>query len=135
MYKIKSPVLLNIFNRPDTTRRVFEKIREGRPGKLYVAADGPRAGRPGEDALCEETRRIIHIDWDCEVHFLYRAENLGCKMGMRGTVKWFFKNEEEGIVLEDDCLPGESFFRFCDELLEKYRYDTRIAHIAGTPDG
>jgi len=132
MYKIKSPVLLNIFNRPDTTRRVFEKIREGRPGKLYVAADGPRPDRKGEDALCEENRSVINVDWDCEVHLLYRPENLGCKMGMSGAVKWFFQNEEEGIVLEDDCLPGESFFEFCDTLLEKYRYDTRVAHIAGT---
>ncbi|GGM96519.1 hemolytic protein HlpA [Dyadobacter beijingensis] len=132
MYKIISPVLLNIFNRPDTTQRVFEKIREGKPGKLYIAADGPRPDRENENVLCEETRKVIKIDWDCEVHYLYRNENLGCKMSMSGGIKWFFENEPEGIVLEDDCLPGEDFFRFCDTLLEKYRYDTRVAHIAGT---
>lgn len=132
MYQILSPVLFNIFNRPDTTQRVFEKIREGKPGKLYVAADGPRADRENEAALCEATRKVIQVDWECEVHYLYRTENLGCKMGMSGAIKWFFENEPEGIVLEDDCLPGDSFFRFCDVLLEKYRYDTRIAHIAGT---
>lgn len=72
MYQILSPVLFNIFNRPDTTQRVFEKIREGKPSKLYVAADGPRADRENEAALCEETRKVIQVDWECEVHYLYR---------------------------------------------------------------
>lgn len=132
MYKTISPVLFTIFNRPDTTQLVFEKIREFKPSKLYIAADGPRADREGEDALCRETRGVINVDWDCEVQYLYRSENLGCKLGMSGAIKWFFENEPEGIVLEDDCLPGEDFFRFCDTLLEKYRDDTRVAHIAGT---
>lgn len=131
MYKTLSPVLLNIFNRPDTTLRVFEKIRECKPDKLYIAADGPREHREHEAALCEETRKVIQVDWDCEVHYLYRSTNLGCKMAMSGGIKWFFENEPEGIVLEDDCLPGEDFFRFCDVLLEKYRHDTRIGHISG----
>lgn len=132
MYQILSPVLLTIFNRPDTTQRVFAQIREGRPRKLYVAADGPRPDREQEKTLCEQTRAVIQVDWDCEVHYLYRTENLGCKLGMSGAIKWFFEHEPEGIILEDDCLPGEGFFRFCDTLLEKFRHDTRIAHIAGT---
>lgn len=132
MYQIKSPVLFTVFNRPDTTERVFERIRACKPPKLYIAADGPRSERAGEAALCEQTRNKINVDWDCEVFTLYRDENLGCKMAMSGAVKWFFQNEEEGIILEDDCLPDDGFFRFCDTLLEKYRHDTRVAHIAGT---
>lgn len=131
MYQIKSPVLFTLFNRPDTAYRVFQKIRAGKPPKLYVAADGPRRDRDGEAALCEEARKVIQVDWECEVHTLYRPENLGCKVAMSGAVKWFFEQEEEGIILEDDCLPDESFFMFCDTLLEKYRHDTRIAHIGG----
>ncbi|MFD1605962.1 nucleotide-diphospho-sugar transferase [Flavobacterium artemisiae] len=132
-YKTKSPILFLIFNRPDVTKHVFEEIKKSRPSKLYVAADGPRKNKDNEAALCNETRDIIKkIDWDCEVKTLFRDQNLGCKYAVSSAIDWFFENEEEGIILEDDCLPASDFFVFCDTMLEKYRYDTRIRHIGGT---
>lgn len=128
----KSPILFLIFNRPDTTARVFESIREAKPGKLYIAADGPRTSRAGEAELCEITRQIaLNVNWPCEVHTLLRTENLGCKKAVSGAIDWFFENEPEGIILEDDCLPAKDFFRFCDELLEKYRDNPKIGSISG----
>lgn len=132
-YKTKSPVLFLIFNRPDVTEQVFEQIKKMQPEKLYVAADGPRKDKPKEEELCSETRSIINkIDWNCEVKTLFRDENLGCKYAVSSAINWFFENEEEGIILEDDCLPSDDFFIFCDAMLEKYRYDTRIRHIGGS---
>ena len=130
---MRSAVLFLVFNRPDTTMQVFEAIRKARPPRLYVAADGPRLDRVGEKEKCEEVRRIATaVDWDCEVKTLFREKNLGCKMGVSGGIDWFFENEEEGIILEDDCLPVQSFFLYCDELLERFRNDTRIWQICGT---
>ncbi|AOC93297.1 hypothetical protein BB050_00141 [Flavobacterium anhuiense] len=132
-YKTKSPVLFLIFNRPDVTELVFEQIKKQQPQKLYIAADGPRNDRFNEKELCNETRSIINkIDWDCEVKTLFRDENLGCKYAVSSAINWFFDNEEEGIILEDDCLPSDDFFVFCDTMLEKYRFDTRIRHIGGS---
>jgi hypothetical protein len=132
-YQTKSAVLFVIFNRPDTTLLVFEQIKAAKPKRLYVAADAPRADKPGEEQLCEEARAIVNcIDWECEVKTLFREENLGCKCAVSSAITWFFNNEEEGIVIEDDCLVANSFFMFCDTLLEKYRYDTRIRHISGS---
>jgi len=129
---VKSPVLFIIFNRPDTTKRVFDQIRKAKPPRLYVAADGARPNKPGEEDMCAVTRAIINdIDWACELKTLFRDENLGCKEAVSSAIDWFFANEEEGIILEDDCLPADSFFNFCDTLLEKYRYDTRVRHITG----
>jgi hypothetical protein len=131
-YQIKSAVLFIIFNRPDTTKQVFAKIKVGKPRRFYVAADGPRTDRPGEDELCKQTRAIINeVDWDCDVKTLFRTTNGGCKEAVSSVITWFFENEEEGIILEDDCLPADSFFRFCDTLLEKYRFDNRIGNISG----
>ena len=131
-YIAQSPVLFLVFNRPDTTLRVFSEIRKAQPKKLYIAADGPRAERPNEDLLCQQTLDIFKkIDWPCEIQTLFRKENLGCKEAVSSAITWFFEREEEGIILEDDCLPAPSFFRYCDTLLEKYRFDTRIRHIAG----
>ncbi|WP_207424486.1 FkbM family methyltransferase [Desertivirga brevis] len=127
----KSPVLFLIFNRPEQTKLVFDRIREAKPTKLYIAADGPRPERNELDS-CKATRDIVkHIDWQCEVKTLFREENLGCKEAVSSAIDWFFQNEEEGIILEDDCLPSNDFFRFCDTLLEKYRFDSRIRHISG----
>ena len=131
-YQVTSPILFILFNRPDVTERVFEQIKAVRPTRLYIAADGPRADRAEDIDLCNKTREVVaHIDWECEVKNLFRDENLGCKKAVSSAISWFFDNEEEGIILEDDCLPSISFFRFCDVLLEKYRFDTRIRHITG----
>jgi hypothetical protein len=129
---LKSPVLFIVFNRPDTTRRVFEAIRSARPPRLYIAADGPRSDRSGEDRRCLEVRKIASaVDWPCQVSTLYQPINLGCKIGVSTAISWFFENEEEGIVLEDDVLPLPTFFEFCDELLERYRNEERVAMISG----
>jgi len=131
-YQTKSAVLFVLFNRPDTTRQVFNKIRAAKPKRLYLTADGPRPGFPDDEKLCKQTREIVNeIDWECEVKTLFREENAGCKNGVSAAISWFFSQEEEGIILEDDCLPASSFFKFCDTLLEKYRNDTRIRHITG----
>lgn len=128
----ETPILFLIFNRPDTTKIVFEKIKEQKPKHFYIAADGPRSGKENEAQKCEEARSIINeIDWDCEVKTLFREENLGCKRAVSDSITWFFDNVDEGIILEDDCLPSESFFSYCEEMLEKYRNDTRIMHISG----
>ncbi len=129
---MRSPVLFLIFNRPYTAERVFEEIRKARPPRLYVAADGPRPDRPQERELCELTRAVIaNVDWDCEVKTLFREKNLGCGVAVYQAISWFFENETEGIILEDDILPHPDFFPFCDELLERYRNDDRVAMIGG----
>lgn len=127
-----TPILFLIFNRPDTTQIVFDRIRQMQPARLYVAADAPRRQKPGEAETCRQTRAIIDgVDWPCEVKKLYREENLGCKQSVSSAISWFFEQEEMGVILEDDCLPDPSFFPFCEELLIKYKDDDRIGHIGG----
>jgi hypothetical protein len=129
---MRSPVLFLIFNRPETTRQVFGAIRKAQPPRLYIAADGPRRGRVGEPENCAEVRRIAtEVDWPCEVKTLFRDENRGCKLGVSEGIDWFFEQEQEGIILEDDVLPLPSFFPYCDELLERYRDDVSVAMISG----
>lgn len=125
-------VLFLIFNRPDTTIRVFEAIRQAKPPRFYVAADGPRKDKVGEKEKCEEVRSIIkQVDWDCEVKTLFRDENLGCGKAVSQAITWFFEQEEEGIILEDDVFPHPDFFLYCEELLERYRSCDNVGVIAG----
>src|SRR6266403_1894039 len=129
---MRSPVLFLVFNRPNSTRQVFDAIRSARPSKLYIAADGPRANRPLEANLCDEVRDIaLSVDWPCQVNTLFREDNLGCKRGVSEAITWFFDREDEGIILEDDVLPVPTFFRFCDDMLERFRSDTRVSMISG----
>lgn len=126
------PILLIVFNRPDNAQKVFDEIKEIKPSKLYIAADGPRTGNINDQKFCEETRKIIgQINWECDTQTLFREKNLGCKIAVSSAVSWFFENEEMGIILEDDCLPTNSFFGFCEGLLIKYRDDNRIMMISG----
>jgi hypothetical protein len=130
---LDTAVLFLIFNRPETTREVFAAIRQARPPRLYVACDGPRADRAGEAAVVEELRRTVlaGVDWPCAVHTLFRESNLGCKRAVSGAISWFFEHEEQGIILEDDCLPSPTFFPFCEELLKRYAGDTTVAGVTG----
>jgi len=129
---LSTPVLFIIFNRPATTQLVFDAIRNIKPPRLYVAADGPRPGVESDVAACQQTRKIIeHVDWPCELKTLFRDKNLNCGVAPSSAMSWFFENESEGIILEDDCLPSNSFFWFCQDLLERYRDDDRVMHIGG----
>lgn len=127
-----TPILLLAFNRPETTEKVFAGIRKIRPRKLFISIDGPRKNHPEDIEKRKQVISIIKkVDWPCELKTLIRNKNLGCGMGPATAIDWFFQNVEEGIILEDDCLPTPDFFIFCSELLEKYRNDERIMHIAG----
>lgn len=126
------PVALIIFNRPDHTRQVFEEIRRAAPLKLLVVADGPRQNKPGDTEKCQAARSIIdQVDWPCEVIKNYADSNLGCKLRPASGLDWIFSLVDQAIIFEDDCLPHPTFFRFCEELLERYRYDTQIMTISG----
>lgn len=130
---LKTPVAFMVFNRPDTTERVFAAIRQAQPEILLVVADGPRLGLPGEAERCAEVRAIIeNIDWPCTVHKNYSDVNLGCKVRVSSGLDWVFTEVEEAIILEDDCLPHPDFFPFCEKLLEQYRHDERVTMIGGT---
>ena len=130
---MKTPVALLIFKRPETTEKVFEAIRQAKPPKLLVVADGPRADKPGEAEQCAAARAIIdRVDWDCEVLKNYSDVNLGCGLRPATGITWVFEQVEEAIIFEDDCLPHPTFFQFCEELLSKYRNDERVMAIAGT---
>ncbi|MBD1922873.1 glycosyltransferase family 2 protein [Microcoleus sp. FACHB-831] len=132
-WQLRTPVALIIFNRPDTTEKVFEAIRRAKPPKLLVVADGPRADKPDDAAKCAATRAIIErVDWDCEVLKNYSDINIGCGRRPATGITWVFENVEEAIIFEDDCLPHPDFFRFCDEMLEKYRDDKRVMAVGGT---
>lgn len=133
MGKFNTPILFLIFNREETALKVFNRIKLLQPSRLYVAADGPRKNNEKDIENCNHTRAIIEqVDWECEVFKLFRDENLGCGKAVSGGINWFFEHEEEGIILEDDCLPDSSFFSFCNTLLDFYRNDERIFHIGGT---
>lgn len=128
---LDTPILFLIFNRLDTTKQVFSQIKKQKPKFLYLASDGGRDNR--EQCIVDDVRDYVlsHIDWDCEVIKLFRDHNLGCKLAVSDAITWFFDQEEYGIILEDDCLPSDSFFNFCQEGLRAFQDDETKYQIAG----
>lgn len=128
------PVLLIAWRRPDTTREVLEAVRSARPSHLFVAVDGPDdTARPGESDAVAATIEAIEsgIDWPCRVERRYSRTNLGCRRGVSEAIDWFFSQVDEGIILEDDCVPHPDFFPYCGELLERFRDEPRVLCISG----
>jgi hypothetical protein len=129
----QTPVLFIIFNRPDTTQQVFKVIRQIKPKYFFIFADGPRYNKVEDIEKCEKARKVVNqIDWDCDLKTLFREENLGCGIGPSSAISWFFEQVDEGIILEDDCLPHPDFFPFCKELLDKFRHNPMILSITGS---
>ena len=134
---LATPVLLVTFNRPDLTREVLTAIREARPERLFVASDGPRPHVETDPAKVAATRALIEemVDWPCQVERRFSDTNQGCRIGVSSAIPWFFEHVEEGIILEDDCVPNPDFFGYCTELLERYRDDVQVMNIAGDNSG
>lgn len=125
------PVLFLAYNRPDLTLRTFDAIRGAAPKSLFVALDGPK-NDDIDRSLCEDVRKIVQdVNWLCDVKYLSRANNLGCKLAVEEAINWFFSQVQYGAIIEDDCLIDKSFLTFASDLLQKYKFDTRISMISG----
>ena len=136
-HPLSTVVLFLVFNRLDTTKQVFEAISQAKPPRLYVASDGARANKEGEAEKVQAIRDYImqNIDWECDVKTLFRDQNLGCKYAVSDAISWFFDNEEQGVILEDDCLPSQSFFWYCEELLGRYKNEESVYLVSGDARG
>jgi hypothetical protein len=130
------PVVLIAFNRPRVTARVLDALREVKPSRLFVIADGPRPGNREDVERCARVRTLIEgIDWDCRVEKRYAESNLGLEANVELGLDWVFSQVDRAIVFEDDCIPDPSFFDYCEELLERYADDERVWLIAGDKKG
>lgn len=131
-----TPVLLIVFNRPDSTKMVLESLKYVKPQMLFIACDGPRSDNIHDKELVKEVRRLCNeISWKCEIKMLLQNYNLGCSKGPISAINWFFSHVEAGIILEDDCLPSPPFFTYCETLLEYYKNDTQVLNICGSNMG
>lgn len=130
---LNTAVLFLIFNRPDTTLQVFNAIKKAKPPRLYISSDGPRLDQNEDLVKIEQARQIATaVDWPCEVKILFNDRHLGCRHAVTKGINWFFSHEEQGIILEDDCLPSQSFFIFCETMLKEYKNTENIMSISGT---
>ena len=132
--KFTTPVAFIIFNRPDTTAAVFEKIREAKPEKLYLISDAPRDGREDDTEKVKQTRAYVeeHVDWECQVYKNYAETNMGCRDRVASGISWVFSKEEQAIILEDDVVPAKEFFPYCQAVLEHYKDNERVMMVSGT---
>lgn len=131
-WKLETPVVFIVFNRPDVTEQAFRAIAQAKPPKLLVVADAAREGRAGEREACERARAIATaVDWPCEIATNFAAANMGCRRRVLSGLDWAFSKVDQAIILEDDCVPEPGFFRFCQELLERYRDDPSISQVGG----
>jgi len=130
----ETPIVLCIFNRPETTRRVLRVLGAVKPALLMIVADGPRKDRPDDGALCENAQALVRsaVTWPAEVGWNVSSENLGCRKRIQSGLDWVFDRVDSAIILEDDCVPDPSFFPFCRELLQRYRDEPRIGIVSGT---
>lgn len=127
-----TPVAFFVFNRPEVTRRVFNVIRRIKPKVLLLIADGPRKDNVNDVVLCEQVLEIVEsVNWDCAIYRNYSLSNLGCKRRVSSGLDWVFTMVDRAIVLEDDCLPDDSFFYFCSEILTRYQYEDSVMHVSG----
>lgn len=129
------PILLITFNRPEHTKLTLERILESNPKSVFIFQDAPRSGVELDVQRCEEVKRVINKltnGIDFILHTFFSVDNLGCGTGPKTAIDWFFSQVDEGIVMEDDCLPHPDFFKYCEELLDRYRTIEEVRFINST---
>ena len=134
MFRLSSPIVFCTFNRYEHTMKVFSRIREAKPERLYFVSDGPRESVAGEADEVQRIRADIEaaIDWTCDLVMVFSDVNLGCAKRISSALDYVFEREDDAIILEDDCYPALAFFEYCQTLLDKYRDDERIMSIGGS---
>ena len=126
------PIAYFIFNRPDCTKKSFSIIRDQKPKKLLIISDGPRSENLDDKKKCKECLEIVsQIDWPCDIKTNYSDINLGMKERNITGLNWAFSIEEELLILEDDNLPTNEFFKFVEEIVPIYRNNEKIFQITG----
>ena len=124
-FELATPVALFLYRRPECTVESFRAVSAQQPPKLLIVADGPKSDQERE--RCLAARRIVErIDWPCEVLRNYSDTNLGCRRRMWTGLDWVFSLVDRAILIEDDCVPHASFFRFAEEMLERYKDEPRV---------
>jgi len=130
---MKSPVLLITYRRIETTKKVFEQLRQAKPARLYFSSNAADPAIPDETEKVRKVRDLLaSIDWPCDVRTLLRTDHVDVKTSVASAIDWFFEEETEGIVLEDDCLPHQHFFAFCDEMLDRFRNTPEVSIVSGS---
>lgn len=131
---IKTPIAIIIYKRPNQTKKLLAVLKEAPISNLYVIAEGPK--NKTEEKICQQTRKLIdEIDWQCTIHKNYSSKNLGLRKRIVSGLNWVFKHTNQAIILEDDCIPNQDFFRFCEEMLDKYATHPRVMSVSGTSCG
>lgn len=127
------PVAIIIFNRPSFVQKQYDVLQKIKPGELYIISDEAREGKTDEKEKVQSSRAIAeNPGWECSIHLLYAEKNMGCDKRIKSGLDWLFSKVDYAIVLEDDCIPDQSFFGFCSEMLKRYKDDSRIQYIAGS---
>ncbi len=130
-FLVDVPVRVNIWIRPWCQRAQFEVLKKARPSIMILQSDGGRNEKEWE--AIRQNRKIFdnEIDWNCHLYKFYEESNQGL-YAMGGKVsKFIWSQFDRCVFLEDDYVPAVSFFRYCAELLDKYKDDYRISRICG----
>jgi hypothetical protein len=125
------PVLLIAYNRADLTRSLIDELRRQGVSNIFFAVDGPKSSFPDSISVNEVRRLESYFDWDCVVYTHFQDVNLGCKRAVISAIDWFFSCVNFGIILEDDIMPTEAFFKFCKWGLQEYQKHDQVFMISG----
>ncbi|EGJ26519.1 hypothetical protein [Streptococcus porcinus] len=126
------PIAIFLFKRSNTVLQIIKVLEKIKPKKLYLIGDGPR-NKKEEKTILQTRQDVINaVTWDCEVITNFSINNRGVFQNIAGGAKWVLEREESAVFLEDDNLPEHTFFEYCKDLLEKYKYNDKIFWICGT---
>ena len=130
---MNTPILLMVYIKPETTIKIIERLQDIEPKKIYISINIPTKENEKEIIKNKKVVNILKkINWKCKIKYKKRKKHVDAFTSYKEAIEWFFKNEKEGIILEDDTLPNVSFFKFCSKMLKKYRHNKKISQICGS---
>ncbi len=127
---MNSPILLMTYRRPNNTKLILQLLKKYKQKNIIVFNDGLKNKEHSLEH--KKTRQVIsRFKGLKKLEIIFPKKNLTQKNNLPFALKKVFKKYNRVIILEDDCIPNRSFFKFCNLLLEKYKDDNRISQISG----
>ena len=131
-----APVAIFAFNRPLHLQRTIAALAANRlapASAVTVFVDGPRSAvdRPGVAAVRDVLSGWMGKRAFASFDIVVRERNRGLAESLIGGIGEILARHERVVVVEDDIVTSPHFLDFCNDGLELYADDPRVASVHG----
>lgn len=129
--KVDLPVLVIGYKRVNTLRVILEKCLKKTNSVIFVSMDGVNGEANQFENAARDLVRLLHRENPDRFRVRLHDRNLGSAVNVISSLDWFYSEVNRGVILEDDCVPEDTFFEYAVSALSFIESESRIWFCSG----